>query len=147
MVRLLRGLHLEHLRHHFLERERDVRDRLGVRCSLQAFLFIHSDDPPSTCIVGVLSGNNGRLRGMGFIDQGFECNGLFTAVDFQFVRQAGEILGRSCSSVARCAQFRRQMSLPNLRLGKTTFLRNMVDIVRWDKLQRMARHFSDDPVH
>src|ERR1022692_3015816 len=38
------------------------------------------------------------------------------------------------ASVARCAQFRCQMSLPNLRLGKTTVLRDMVDIVRWDKL-------------
>ncbi len=33
------GLHLQHVRYYFLERERDVRDRLGVRGAL--FRFLH----------------------------------------------------------------------------------------------------------
>jgi hypothetical protein len=36
----LRWFHLQHVRHHFFERERDMRDRLGVRYSFR-FLLHH----------------------------------------------------------------------------------------------------------
>src|SRR6266496_5044087 len=58
---LLRWLDLEHVRHHFLERERDVRNRLRVGYSLRAFLLIaHLLSSPSLS----LSPSNNGPRGI-----------------------------------------------------------------------------------